>query len=77
LTFLNSLCVEKANDFQNIKTVCDFLNRFSNDIRYPHKYEVTESDASFSLAAVEKVRNIQPMVDVRNAILSEKPPQNT
>jgi HEPN domain-containing protein len=65
LIFLNSLCIEKDNEFQNIKTICDFLNRFVNDIRYPHKYEVNETDVDFSLDGVEKVKNVKPMIDIK------------
>jgi HEPN domain-containing protein len=68
LTFLNSLCIEKDDNFESIKIACDFLNRFANDIRYPHKYEVNASDVNFSMGAVEKIRNIKPMIDLRNLI---------
>jgi HEPN domain-containing protein len=71
LRFLNDLCAEKNNEFQHISALCASLNRFANDIRYPHKYDVTETDALFSLDAVEKVRNIKPMTDIRNAINHE------
>ncbi|MDR3284254.1 MAG: HEPN domain-containing protein, partial [Treponema sp.] len=57
LSFLNSLCIEKDTGFQNIKTACDFFNRFSNDIRYPHKYEVNESDVAISIGAPVKKPN--------------------
>ncbi|MDR2423267.1 MAG: hypothetical protein LBD59_00905 [Prevotellaceae bacterium] len=63
-----SLCIEINMDFQNIKTLCSFLNRFVNDIRYPHKYEVTEKDVAFSINAVETIKNIKPMIDIRNII---------
>jgi HEPN domain-containing protein len=68
LRFLNGLCIERDNDFQAISISCDFLNKFANDIRYPHKYEVNETDAQFSLNNVEKVRNIKPILDIRNAV---------
>ncbi|MHB9293905.1 hypothetical protein Holit_03024 [Hollandina sp. SP2] len=68
LLFLHKLCVEKDNEFQSIVTLCDFLNRFANDIRYPHKYEVNDSDANFSINAVEKIRTIKPIIDLRNRI---------
>ena len=32
LTYLNSICIDKDNQFINIKTECDFLNKFANDI---------------------------------------------
>jgi len=33
LTYLNSICIDQDNSFINIKTECDFLNKFANDIR--------------------------------------------
>jgi HEPN domain-containing protein len=71
LLFLNKLCTERDNEFQNIATLCDFLNRFTNDIRYPHKYEVNDNDANFSINAVEKIRNIKSFIDLRNKINDE------
>jgi HEPN domain-containing protein len=68
LLLLNKLCIEKDNDFQEITTLCDFLNRFANDIRYPHKYEVNENDVVFSICAVETVRNIRPIIILKNEI---------
>jgi len=68
LVFLNNLCVEKDNEFQNIKTICEFLNRFVNDIRYPHKYEINEDDVHFSINAVEKVTVLKPIINIRNEI---------
>jgi hypothetical protein len=46
--------------------LCDFVNRFANDIRYPHKYEVNDSDVQFSLNAVEKIKNIKPIINLKN-----------
>jgi HEPN domain-containing protein len=68
LVYLNRICVEKDKIFENIKTECDILNRYSNDIRYPHKYEVNESDVNYSINAVEKIRNIEPLMNIRNKI---------
>ena len=66
LPYLNSLCIEMNNDFQNIETACNFLDKFANDIRYPHKYEVTEGDVNFALDAVEKISNFKPVSELRN-----------
>ena len=66
LVFLNNVCVEKNNEFQTIKILCDFLNRFADDICYPHKYEVTETDVSFSIQAVEKVQSMNVLTNIRN-----------
>jgi hypothetical protein len=71
LVFLNNLCAEKDSEFQNIKSICNFLNRFASDIRYPHKYEVNEGDVNFSINAAEKIRNIKPMVNIRNKIKND------
>jgi HEPN domain-containing protein len=71
LIFLYNLCAEKDTEFQSIKTTCEFLNRFANDIRYPHKYEIDDSDANFSINAVEKIRSIKPIIDLRNKTNTE------
>jgi hypothetical protein len=68
--------MENENEFQNIKTACDFLNRFANDIRYPHKYEVDKNDVDIAIGAVEKVRNIKPIIDLRNKINDENNKEN-
>jgi len=65
LLILNNICAEIDNEFKNIKTSCDFLNRFANDIRYPHQYEVTERDTNFAIAAVEKIRDFEPISALR------------
>jgi len=68
LAFLNNLCFENNSEFQKIKTVCDFLNRFANDIRYPHKYEISEDDVNFAINSVEKVKLLKPIIDIRSEI---------
>jgi HEPN domain-containing protein len=74
LPFLNSLCIETDSNFADIKIVCDFLNQFANNVRYPHKYEITENDVNFSIGAVEKVRNLKQILDLRNIIGPRIPP---
>jgi HEPN domain-containing protein len=66
LRFLSDVCSEQDTDFQSIKILCNFLNRFSNDVRYPHKYEVNENDVIFCIEAVEKIRNLKPINELRN-----------
>jgi HEPN domain-containing protein len=65
LVFLNHLCLETDSEFFSVKNVCDFLNRFANDIRYPHKFEVNGDDAAFSINSAEKIKNIKPIIDIR------------
>jgi HEPN domain-containing protein len=71
LVFLYNLCTEKDNEFQSIKTICEFLNRFANDIRYPHKYEVNENDVIFSINAVETIKGLKPIIEIQNEIINE------
>ena len=71
LRYLNDLCIELDNNFENIITECAFLNKFANDIRYPHKYEIYENDANFSINAVKKIRDLKPINELKNIINSE------
>ena len=65
LTYLGRICIEKDIEFTNVKFEFDFLNRYANDIRYPHKYEVNENDTKFSISAVEKIKNIKPLAELK------------
>jgi len=73
LLHLNNICVEIDSNFVNINASCYFLNRFANDIRYPHLYEVTENDVHFAIASVEKIRNFQPILELRNINENDHP----
>jgi HEPN domain-containing protein len=66
ISYLNSICIEQDNRFINIKTECDFINKFANDIRYPHRYETKESDVNFCINVVKKIKNFEPISDLRN-----------
>jgi len=66
LTYIDSICIDIDNRFINIKTECDFLNRFANDIRYPHRYETNENDANFCINAVNKIKNFELLKNLRN-----------
>jgi HEPN domain-containing protein len=68
LLLLNEICIEIDDTFENIRTECSLLNRFTNEIRYPHKMEINEEDINYSLVAVEKIRNFKPMQNLRNSI---------
>jgi HEPN domain-containing protein len=71
LRFLNNLCMEEDNNFEDIITECAFINKFANDIRYPHKYETHEDDVAFSINAIEKIKNCKPILDLRNIITNK------
>jgi hypothetical protein len=57
--------------FINIKTECDFLNKFANDIRYPHRYETKENDVNFCIGAVKKIMQFDPINNLRNITRNE------
>ena len=68
LSYLVSICIEQDNHFINIKTECDFLNKFANDIRYPHRYETKDDDVNFCINAVKQIRKLEPIFDLQNEI---------
>jgi HEPN domain-containing protein len=72
LLLLNEICIDIDNNFENIRTECSLLNRFTNEIRYPHRIEINEKDVNYSLVAVEKVRNFESIKNLRNIIAQEK-----
>jgi HEPN domain-containing protein len=65
LLFLLEICVEKDNSFEVIRTECGLLNRFTNEIRYPHRIEIKEEDVNYSISAVERIRNLEPIKKLR------------
>jgi HEPN domain-containing protein len=54
-------CIEKDPLFENFRIECGVLNKFSNEIRYPHRIEIVENDVRYSLDAVERIKNIKPI----------------
>jgi HEPN domain-containing protein len=71
LLLLNEICIDTDNKFENIRTECGLLNRFTNEIRYPHRIEIREEDVTYSLNAVERIRNFEPILNLRNTIIKE------
>ncbi|MDR2965073.1 MAG: HEPN domain-containing protein [Treponema sp.] len=59
LLLLLELCIEKDNSFENIRTECGLLNKFTNEIRYPYRIEIKEEDVIYSINAVDRIRNIE------------------
>ena len=64
LLLLLELCIEEDNIFENIRTECSLLNRFTNEIRYPHRIEVKEEDVKYSIDAVEHVKRLEPIKEI-------------
>ena len=52
---------KRNNIFENVRTECSLLNRFSNEIRYPHRIEINNGDVIHSINAVERIKNVEPI----------------
>jgi HEPN domain-containing protein len=52
---LCEMCLEIDNRFEEIKTVCQFLNPYGIQPRYPNEMEIFETDANLALKNVQKV----------------------
>ena len=66
LLLLLDICIGKENIFENIRTECSLLNKFTNEIRYPHRIEIKDEDVIYSINAVDRIRNIEPIKKLRD-----------
>ena len=66
LLLLLELCIEKDINFQNVRAECGLLNKFTNETRYPHRIEIREEDMIYSISAVERIKNIEPIKLLRD-----------
>lgn len=64
LLFLLELCLNINNGFEIIRTECSLLNRYTNEIRYPHRIEIHDDDVNYSIKAIERIRNIEPIKEI-------------
>ena len=71
LLFLHEICVEQDSSFESIRTECGLLNRFTNEIRYPHRIEIKEEDVHYSIGAVERIGNLEPIKKLKDVIDKE------
>ena len=71
LLFLHELCVGNEKSFDLIRTECSLLNRFTNEIRYPHRIDIREEDVRYSISAVERIRDLEPIKILRDIIEKE------
>ena len=51
---LCEMCLEIDNRFEELKEVCQFLNLYGVQPRYPNEIEIIETDAAISLKSVQK-----------------------
>ena len=68
LLLLLDCCIGKDETFETIRTECGILNKFANEIRYPHRIEVKIEDVNYSLNAVERIRVIEPLKKLREIL---------
>ena len=52
---LLKVCINIDDSFNNILAECNFINKFTTNIRYPHRREVSETDADHCIRCVEKI----------------------
>ncbi|MDR2194665.1 MAG: HEPN domain-containing protein [Treponema sp.] len=71
IILLNETCIEIDHAFEQMRNECGLLNKFTNDIRYPYRIEIKEEDVLYALNAVERIRNIEPLLNLRNFLIRE------
>jgi HEPN domain-containing protein len=71
LLLLLELCIGRDVSFGNIRTECSLLNKFTNEIRYPHKIEINKEDVDYSVNAVKRIKSMEPIkkiIDIVNSL---------
>jgi len=76
LPLLLDLCIEGNNEFEEVRTECGILNKFTNEIRYPSRIELKDEDVRYSISAVKMVKSIKPIKDLMDVILKETENKN-
>ena len=72
LPLLLELCIKNDNCFEKIKTECGILNRYTNEIRYPHRIEIEAEDVNYAISAAERIRDVEPIKKIIEIINEEK-----
>jgi HEPN domain-containing protein len=71
LSLLLDLCIESNNEFEKIRTECGILNKFTNEIRYPYRFEIKDDDVLYSIGAINMIKSIKPINDLIDNIFKE------
>jgi len=69
LVLLNDSCTEINQNFLNLKMECGFLNRYNNEVRYPHRIQIFEEDVNYVIRAVEKIKGCDELLKIREQII--------
>ena len=64
LIYLNEECRKVDNMFLNVLKECAFINRFANEVRYPHRIGATPEDAEICIKFTDKIKEIKPIRDI-------------
>jgi HEPN domain-containing protein len=72
LLLLLQSCIENNIAFENIRIECGLLNKFTNEIRYPHRIEIQNEDVIYSINAVERIKNLEPLKNLIQIIEKSK-----
>jgi HEPN domain-containing protein len=72
LLLLLESCIGKDQTFEKIRTECGLLNKFTNEIRYPHRIEIKEENVVYSINAVDRVKNLEPIKNLRDIVENKK-----
>jgi HEPN domain-containing protein len=64
LEHLLEMCVKINNKFKILRKECKFLNAFANEIRYPTRFQVADTDPDCCIRFVEKIMNSEPIKDL-------------
>jgi HEPN domain-containing protein len=71
IILLNETCIELDHTFEQTRNECGFLNKFVNEVRYPYRIEIKEEDVIHALNLVEKIRNIEPILNLKSLLIRE------
>ncbi|AEF84152.1 hepn domain protein [Treponema primitia ZAS-2] len=71
LPYLNNLCLQYDNCFNDIKDECSLLNKFNNNIRYPDGIEANSNDVNLSFKALENIINLEALKKLEQIIQNQ------
>ena len=62
---LLKLCIVIDNSFKMISKECKIINKFTNEIRYPCRMEVSEDEVNYIIKSAEKIKNLDVLQSIR------------
>ena len=60
--------IEIDESLKEIMRECELINKFTNQIRYIHRNEVSESEMEYVLNFTEKIKNIEAFQMIRDVV---------